>query len=157
MIDQVKLGRNVLVTRSFSKIYALAGLRIGYAVANENIVRRLDAHRISIPNQAGLAAARASFGDAAFCSDMRTKINEGKSNATRLFQDLGLRCAPSQANFMMFDSGRDNLEFIGFAHRRGVMIAEVADPFSTWVRVSIGRPDDMRAFADALRSFVRST
>jgi histidinol-phosphate aminotransferase len=157
MIDQVKSGKNILVTRSFSKIYGLAGLRIGYGIGSESVIRHLEALRISIPNQAGIAAARASVGDVAFCSDTRAKIEKSKSDAVQLFGELGLRYLPSQSNFMMFDTGAENFEFLGFARQRGLLVAEVVEPFSKWVRVSMGRPEDMREFANVLRAFVRKS
>jgi histidinol-phosphate aminotransferase len=76
MIDLARSGANVLITRSFPNLYGLAGLRIGYGIANTDSVRRLESLRISIPNQAGVSAARASLGDAAFRTDIRRKIGD---------------------------------------------------------------------------------
>jgi histidinol-phosphate aminotransferase len=157
MIDQVKSGRNVLVTRSFSKIYGLAGLRVGYGIASPSIIRRLEAARTSIPNQAGIAAACASIGDTVFCASTREKIAQSRLYSSRIFDELSLRYVPSQTNFMMFDTGVENFTFLGFARQRGVLVAEVADPFSTWARVSMGRPEDMQRFAQTLRAFVHRT
>lgn len=154
VIDQVRSGENVLITRSFSKLYGLAGLRIGYGVARVDIVRRLESLRISIPNQAGVAAARASLGDAGFRSETRKRIGESIAFASRLFGELGLRYAPAHASFMMFDTGAENSAFVEFARERRVLVAPVYEPFSTWARVSMGRLEDMQAFARTLRAFV---
>lgn len=153
VIDLVKSGANLLITRSFSKLYGLAGLRVGYGIANADVIRRLESLRISIPNQAGVAAARASHGDAAFRAEIRKKIGDSIAFSTHLFGELKLRYAASHANFMMFDTGKDSFEFVEFARERGVMVAPVHEPLSTWVRVSMGRLEDMQEFARTLRAF----
>ncbi len=154
MIDLARSGANVLVTRSFSKLYGLAGLRVGYGIANASIIRRLESLRISIPNQAGVAAARASHGDAEFRTEIRGKIGASVAFSSRLFAELKLRYAPTHANFMIFDTARESSDFVEFARERGVMVEPVYEPLSTWVRVSMGRLEDMRVFARTLRSFV---
>jgi histidinol-phosphate aminotransferase len=154
VIDLVKAGANILVTRSFSKIYGLAGLRVGYAVGAPALIRRLESLRISIPNQAGVAAARASHGDAAFCAEIRQRIGASIEFCGRLFDELHLRYAPTAANFMMFDTGQDAAEFVEFARERGVMVAPIYEPLTSWVRVSMGRLDDMKVFASVLRTWV---
>jgi histidinol-phosphate aminotransferase len=153
VIDQVRSGANVLITRSFSKLYGLAGLRIGYGIGRVDLIRRLEAFRISIPNQAGVAAARASLGDAGFRTETRKRIGESVALARRCFDATGVRYAPTHANFMMFDTGAPSSEFVEFARDRRVLISPVSEPFSSWARVSMGRPEDMRAFEGALRAF----
>lgn len=153
MIGQVKSGANILVTRSFSKLYGLAGLRVGYGVAKADTIRQLESLRFSIPNQAGVAAARASHGDRTFYDDIRRKTAQSIAYVRRAFDELGVRYAPTNANFMMFDSGKQSTEFVEFARERNVMVAPVYEPLSTWVRVSIGRIEDMQVFARTLRAF----
>lgn len=154
VIDQVKAGENILITRSFSKLYGLAGLRIGYGVANVDIVRRLESLRISFPNRAGVAAAGASLGDSSFRAETRRNVAESVAFATHLFQERGLRYVPTHANFIMVDIGAEGTEFISFARQRNVRIASVPEPFSSWVRVSMGRPEAMQAFARVLVTFL---
>lgn len=154
MIDQVRSGFNVLVTRSFSKLYGLAGLRIGYGVGSEETIRRLESFRISIPNQGGVAAAAASLGDERFRSVARERLGKSSAFAAKLFDELRLHYISSQANFMMFDTGTEATKFVEFARQRGVLVAAVQDPFSSWVRVSMGRPEDMQHFARSLRGFL---
>lgn len=153
MIDLVKSGANVLVTRTFSKVYGLAGLRVGYALAKPDIIRRLESVRISIPNQAGVAAASASLGDGAFYDEIRGRIAQSRDYCYRLFGELRVRYAPTHANFVMFDTGRESTEFVEFANERGVLVAAVYEPLSTWVRVTLGRMEDMRVFGETLRAF----
>jgi histidinol-phosphate aminotransferase len=156
MVDRVKAGDNVLVTRSFSKIHGLAGLRIGYGLARSDIIQRLESVRISIPNQAGVVAASASLRDENYRAEMRNKIGESSAFCTRLFQELGLAFIPTQANFMMFDTRKEATVFMEFARSRDVMLAPVGGRFANWVRVSMGRPEHMDLFAQTLRAFVRT-
>jgi histidinol-phosphate aminotransferase len=155
VIDLVKSGENVLVTRTFSKLYGLAGLRIGYGIGKVETIRRLESLRMSMPNQAGLAAARASLGDAAFYAEARKRAGECVKFVRGVFEELGIRYVPTHANFMMFDTRSESSDFLEFARERHVLIAPVGEPFSSWARVSMGRPEDMQSFANALRAFVR--
>lgn len=155
VVDQVRAGKNVLITRSFSKLYGLAGLRVGYGIGRVDLIHRLESLRMSMPNQAGLAAASASLGDASFIAESRKRIGESVSFARTLFEELNVRYVPTHANFMMFDTRANDSEFVDFARQRRVMIAPVGEPFSSWARVSMGRPEDMHSFASALRAFVR--
>jgi histidinol-phosphate aminotransferase len=154
VIDQVKAGENILVTRTFSKLYGLAGLRIGYGVGSIDVIRRLESLRISFPNRAGVTAARASVADVSFRALIRGKVAESVAITTSVFDDHGIRYVPTHANFMMFETGRPAAQFVSFARQRGVMVASVVEPFDRWSRVSMGRPDDMRVFARVLDAFV---
>jgi histidinol-phosphate aminotransferase len=154
--DLVRANHSVLITRSFSKLHGLAGLRIGYGLARTDIVRRLETARMSIPNRAGVAAARASLGDQSFRSFVRARNGEAVRFVRGVLDELKLPYVPTQASFVMFDVGRSNAEFVEFARQRRVLVAPVAAPFSQWVRVSMGRPEDLQAFANALRAFVRA-
>lgn len=153
VVDLVGSGGNLLVTRSFSKIYGLAGLRVGYGIAEAGLIRQLESLRFSIPNQAGVAAARASHGDADFRARICGKIRDGVAFCGRLFEEVGMRYLPTSANFVMFDTGRDDASFVEFARAQGVMVAPVEDPWSRWARVTMGRPEDMQSFARALRAY----
>lgn len=157
VIDLVEAGANILISRSFSKLYGLAGLRIGYGVGGAHLIRRLESLRISIPNQAGVGAARACHGDTVFRDEIRKQTAVSVAFSTRLFRELNLRFAPTHANFMMFDTGRESTEFVEFARARGVMVAPVYAPLSTWIRVSMGRLEDMQVFARTLHAFVENT
>lgn len=153
--DQVRAGQNVLVTRTFSKIYGLAGLSIGYAIGRVDTVYRLSALSISVPNQAGVAAARASIADEGFLSGTRSKVNNSIRFVTGLCGELGLRYAPTQANFLMIDTAHEAFEFMKFARDHGVMVAPVQAPFSSWIRVTMGSSEDMEQFGRVLREFVK--
>jgi histidinol-phosphate aminotransferase len=154
VIDLAGSSANVLVTRSFSKVYGLAGLRVGYGIGHAALIRQLESMRFSVPNQAGVAAARASHGDTVFRSEVRAKNRESIRYTAALFDELKLRHAPTVANFMMFDTRRQSDELVEFARERGVLVAPIYEPLTTWIRVSMGRIEDMQEFGRVLRAFV---
>ncbi len=90
----------------------------------------------------------------AFRTEIRKAIGASIAFSGHLFDSLKLRYAPTHANFMMFDTGKESTEFVEFARERGVMVAPVYEPLSTWVRVSMGRLEDMQVFARTLRAYI---
>ena len=77
MVNQIKAGLNVVVSRTLSKVYGMAGLRIGYGLGRPDVIARLEQRRMSIPNLLGLTAALASYGDQRFLAYSREMIRAG--------------------------------------------------------------------------------
>ncbi|VFS52729.1 Histidinol-phosphate aminotransferase [Budvicia aquatica] len=93
--------KNVIVTRTFSKIYALAGLRIGYALAHPDIIMQIEPFvSMDNTNTAGAVAALASLEDKTFLTISRTSIETSRKIVTNALDKLGLAYLPSQANFI---------------------------------------------------------
>jgi histidinol-phosphate aminotransferase len=157
MTDQLRLGRNVLIARTFSKMHGLAGLRIGYGLARPEIVRRLEEMRMSIPNRMGLKAAIASYQDAEFQEYSRKMVRAALAYTCGVFDKMKLRYAPTQANFVLFDTGHSGAEFATFLRERHIMVNPVFEPYDSWCRVSMGRMEHMEAFAVATRAFFKKT
>lgn len=155
MTDQVRLGRNVLIARTFSKLYGLAGLRIGYGLAPPDVVRRLEELRVSIPNRMGLTAAIASYQDSEFQAYSRKMVRAVVAYTCGVFDKMKLRYAPTQANFVLFDTGRSGAEFGTFLRERNILVNPVFEPYESWCRVSMGRMEHMEAFATAARAFFK--
>ena len=153
MLDRVKAGDNVLVTRSFSKLYGLAGLRIGYGVGSADLIRRFESLRISFPNVAGVLAATVSLGDSAFIRRVREQTMQSKQRMYGVFDELAWPYAPSESNFIMVDAGATRPGFFDFARRAGVMVAPVSAPFASWIRVSMGTAQELQRFARVARAF----
>ncbi len=152
VIDQVKAGQNLIITRSFSKIHGLAGLRIGYGMARADIIRSFESMRMSFPNRAGLAAARVSYDDEAFLAQSRQATRDCLDFTQRMFKDLRVPTAPTQASFLMFDTGRSGAGFVELMRTRNVLISPVTEPYAQWARVSMGRMEDMKRYADVMRT-----
>ena len=104
-VKYVKEGRNVIVLRTFSKVYGLAGLRVGYAVASKATAQRMAPHRLQNSlNTVGLAAARASLADQTSAAQVRTRTAGIRTAFLTWLEQRGFKAIPSDANFV---NGRD--------------------------------------------------
>ncbi len=146
---------NLVVARTFSKIYGMAGLRLGYAIASEANAKALRAHASwSNANAAVLAAALASLADEGLVATQRARINGARRALCAELDRDGRRYIPSQANFVMLDAGTDVKPLIEAFKARKVLVGRRFAAMPTWLRVSMGRPEEMTAFLAALREIV---
>jgi histidinol-phosphate aminotransferase len=152
MVDQVKAGRDVIIARTFSKIHGMAGLRLGFALARPDIVKRMGEVRMSVMNKMGLVAGLASYQDTAFMDMSRKLVRECMAMTTKTLDELGLRYTKSQANFLMFDTGKPVREFMSAMRNEGIAVGRPFAPYETWCRVSMGKVEQMPQFLDALRA-----
>lgn len=150
---------NVIVSRSFSKAYGLAGLRIGYGVAQNNITDLLN--RIRQPfnvNSLAQAAAIAALADVEFLKKCYELNRAGYAQLTAAFEQMGLRHLPSSGNFVLVKVGDDvnagakvNLELL----KAGVIVRPVGNyGLPEWLRISIGLPEENQAFIEALKKIL---
>jgi histidinol-phosphate aminotransferase len=153
MIGLVKRDLNVIVSRTFSKVHGLAGLRIGYGLARPDIAERLRRFQSgSSINILGLRAAIASYQDDSFVEFSREKNAEARELTCERLIAMGHRCLPSQANFVFFRTGRPIERFREAMLRRGFSVGRPFPPYRDWCRLSIGTPDQMRAFMTAFEA-----
>jgi histidinol-phosphate aminotransferase len=148
----LRAGRRVVVLRTFSKIYGLAGLRVGYAVGPRRCIAAMAKVRrpfdLTTPAQ---VAAVASIGDAAEIARRRTVNADGLARLEEILRDHGLEPAPAVANFVHVDTGADANELFDRLLREGVIVRPLAGFGSpTAVRISVGTPDELDVFAAAL-------
>ncbi|MFQ6096824.1 MAG: histidinol-phosphate transaminase [Armatimonadota bacterium] len=147
-------GRKAVVLRTFSKIYALAGLRIGYGVASAEMIRalRLVLEPFNVSSIAQ-AAARASLRDSEQVARSRRVNEEGKAFLYGRFDAMGLTYVPTQANFVFVDVGRHSAKVFDRMMRRGVTV-RTGDiwGWDTWIRVTIGTREQNEKFLAALQS-----
>ena len=153
MIPLIKEGKNIAVARTFSKIYGLAGLRIGYMIARPETIQM--ASKFSLGdyslNIAGLAAAISSYNDFTFLKYSKTKILEGRQMLTDALEANGLAALPTQTNFMFVDLGSIDAEkFRAAMFEEGVMIRGIYRDYNNWSRVSMGKLPDIQKYIDAL-------
>ncbi len=153
MIDEVKQGRNVLIARTFSKIHGLAGLRVGYGLGQVATIRRLDELRTSIPNRMGLRAALASYQDTPFLDYSRQMVRAAATTTAAALTQMKLTVQPTQANFLIFDTGGSSVEFATFMRDKGILVTPQFDPIATWCRVSMGRAAQMETFLSTAREY----
>ena len=151
MVELVRIGRNVIVSKTFSKIYGLAGLRIGYIVGRPDVVKKIAKHHPGIPtNQVGLAAAKASLGDEAFMAMTRKKNGEALKHLTDFLDRHNFFYGKSHTNFVMFDPKADGYEIMRKMADKGIGIRVWEYKDRSWCRVSIGTLEEMKAFTRAL-------
>jgi len=145
---------NVVVTRTFSKIYAMAGLRLGYALAQEPTARHLREF-LSADNANGvaLAAARASLEDANLIPASRQVNAAAKRIAVACLEELGIEYLLSHANFLMHRVDGDLKTYIQRLRDQGIRVGRPFPPMLAFNRLSQGLPGEMERWAEALRSF----
>ncbi|HSB09857.1 MAG TPA: histidinol-phosphate transaminase [Blastocatellia bacterium] len=157
MIDLAREGHNVIISRTFSKIHAMAGLRVGYGFARPDIVARLRQFRNMI-NILGLQAAMASYQDPEFQNFSRRKNAEARSYLYKVLDELGYKYVPSHANFVFFKLGKD-VQAQAFREamekKYGILVGRTFPPYNEYCRVSMGTMDEMKIFATALREVTR--
>lgn len=148
----VETKRNVIVVRTFSKIYGMAGMRLGYGVAHPDTAGRLrDFICANNINVLASAAAMASMADAGLV-ERGVKVNaEAKAIAVGTLDDLGLEHLPTNTNFIMHRINGDLQAYIGRMRDQGVLVGRPFPPMLEWSRVSFGLPEEMERWSDALR------
>ncbi len=153
VLPQVAGRPNLLIARTFSKVYGMAGLRCGYGVAQPALLQRLRAQQAwDTMNVMALVAARSSLGDREHIEASREKNAALRRETSAALAAMGHKVIPSSTNFLMADLGREAKPVIAALRERGV---EVGRPFPTLpnhLRVPIGTRDEMNAFLGALRA-----
>jgi len=145
MVDLVREGENVIVLRTFSKIFGMAGMRVGYGMTRPEYAATINGHLMAWPNVAGLAAAKASYTDHDFIAYSRDKIITGRQMVNETFRACDIEPLPSQANFVFADLGRDAAEFQKQMAARDILVRGGWGP-SQYLRVSMGRLEDIEVF-----------
>ena len=151
-IPLAKQAKAVIVTRTFSKIYGMAGLRLGYAVGREDLVGKMSEYKIWLnANVLTVAAALASLDDKAFVERNRKLNADTRKYVEQAVKEMGLDTIPSQANFLMVDLKRDMSSVAGGLRSRGVFAGRAFYPLTSHLRVTIGTAEEMKRFVEELR------
>lgn len=155
MVSLVKEGHNVIVCRTFSKIYGLAGLRIGYMMGQPDTLREIGARQVwGNNNQAGLAAARASLEDLDFVKMTRKKNAEARQHLFNYLDSKKWAYGKSVANVVFFPAPKDGKTILEETEKRGFQIRVWDYDNKEWCRVSIGTLEEMKAFTKAFDAVV---
>lgn len=135
---------NLFVNRTFSKIYGLAGLRVGYAFSNAEVIRAL--WKVKPPfdvNQAAQVAAIAALGDKEHVQATRKMNTDGIAVLTREFEALGLKVLPTQANFICVKIGERAKELVAFLEQNGMIVRGLTSfGMPEYIRVTVGKPEE---------------
>jgi histidinol-phosphate aminotransferase len=156
MVDLARGGANLIVLRTFSKIHGLAGLRVGYGIAPPGVIQRLRRYQMASPNVLGIAAATASLGDADFLARTRASLISDRRRVTAACDELGLRYAPPQGNFVFFRPGMPIAAFGAKMKEKQIEVGRPFEPLLDWCRVTVGTTEETGVFIDALRAVVKA-
>jgi histidinol-phosphate aminotransferase len=152
VIPLVKQYPNLIVARTFSKIYGMAGLRCGYCVTQRANIERMRTHQVfDSVNIMAVVAALASLKDTEHVAQGRKLNSDVKKSVCADLDALGYRYIPSHANFMMIDLRRDVRPVIGTLRTRGVEVGRLFPALPNFMRVTIGTSEQMKAFVSALK------
>jgi len=147
---------NVIVARSFSKSYGLAGLRIGYGVSNSEVIRYMESVREpfnvnSVAQSAGLAALK----DRKYLSKVKRMTQAGKRFLYSELKDLGLRYIPSVTNFVLVELGKNTDHICKRLLKKGVIVRNMKEwGMDTFIRVTVGRDKENRRFITELKNII---
>ncbi|BFH61804.1 histidinol-phosphate transaminase [Paenibacillus azoreducens] len=142
---------NVVVLRTFSKIYGLASLRIGYGVARPEIIKLINKVREPFnTTRAAQAAAKAALKDQEHVSNCRKANAAGIVQIQEAFDRLGLKYFPAHGNFIMVDVGKPGAEVFDSLLRKGIIVRAGHSKYPTFIRVSVGTEEQNKAFIHAL-------
>ncbi len=148
---------NVFVTRTFSKAFGMAGMRVGYGIGQADTIRPLT--RVKMPYNVsvfGVAAAIAAFGDAQHIAAERARNTEVRAFTAKALADMGCKPTDSQTNFLFVDIGRPAREFRDGCAKQGVLVGRDFPPFEgSHCRISIGTMAEMRKAVDVFRDVLR--
>lgn len=151
-IDLAKAGKDIVVLRTFSKLYGMAGLRCGFAIARPDVIEKLESYGGGNPMPvAGVVAASASLQDPQLVAD-RKRINaEVRSQVFAWLDRNGYSYIPSVSNCFMLNTGRPAKEAIAAMAQQNVMIGRVWPVMPTYSRITVGTPEEMERFQVAFK------
>ncbi len=151
MVEFVKEGRNVIVSKTFSKVYGLAGLRVGYLIARPDIASRLKSAVMANTNVLAIAGAQGALEDDEFYKFSIAKNAEAKQYLYKTLGDMGLEYIPSHTNFVFFKTGRPIQELMEDMLKENVLVGRPFPPMLDWCRISTGTMQEMELFGNALK------
>jgi histidinol-phosphate aminotransferase len=151
-VEWIATNPNVVIARTFSKIYGMAGMRLGYAVGAKETIARIREHSLQDnTNAAVLAAGLASLSDAANISSCREKMNGTRAWLCGELAKDGRSFVPSQANFVMIDMHTDVRPIIDQFATRNILVGRRFPSMSNFLRITIGTQQETEAFVTTLR------
>lgn len=149
--------KNIIITRTFSKAYGLAGLRIGYGIADKGLINYLEKVRPPFnTNSLAQAAACAALDDEVFLSDTKKVIRQGKGYLYREFERLGFEYIPSAANFILVDVKTDSADLFKNLLNLGVIVRGMEEwGLDSFIRVTVGTQEENERLVRALKNCLK--
>jgi len=157
-IDLVTAGKDVVVLRTFSKIYGMAGVRCGFAIARPGILDEINRYGGDNPMPvAACSAALASLKDARVVAERKQLTAKTRAATCAWLNSNGYKYIPSESNCFLLDTGRAGREVIAAMAKHNVFIGRVWPVYPTWVRITVGTPDEMEKFRGAFQKVMKGT
>lgn len=145
---------NTIVARTFSKIYAMAGLRLGYGLASPKTIERLAAFSPDVPiNHVAVSAGEACFSDQDYLKRSYDSNARSRAILTDTLAELEIEHLPSHTNFLMHRIQGDLKQYIDRMSEADILVGRPFPPMTDWCRVSLGLPEETERFCGQLRKF----
>lgn len=155
VIPLVKDHPNLIVARTFSKVYGMAGLRCGYCVAHPDTIKKMHGFQMwDSVNIMALAAASASLDDVDQVTNGKKMNDEARSYTLGELGKLGFKSIPSQANFIMFDCRKPVVPFIEAMKEKNVAVGRLFPAYPNHMRLTIGKKSEMESFVSAFKQVI---
>ncbi|MFC4872835.1 pyridoxal phosphate-dependent aminotransferase [Negadavirga shengliensis] len=150
MTHCIKKDLDVIVSRTFSKVYGLAGLRIGYLMARPELASQLRRHVVAFTNVLALKAAAAAMEDRDFYKFSLDQNHKARKSIYEGLDRLALEYLPSQTNFVFFKTEKDIRKLQAKMLEKGVIIGRPFEPLTDWCRISTGTMEEVELFVNSL-------
>lgn len=156
MVGLVLQGKNVIITRTFSKIFGLAGLRIGYGIAHPETIEKLNAlsRNFAPVSWLSLKAAIASYQDRSFIQTTKEKNKQMRQYLSQELEKSGLACIPSHTNFVLFEIDRDARVLAKKLEELKILVRPFGFHGSQWIRVSCGTKEELKTFVSTIATLL---
>ena len=152
MLPEALQNPKVIVVRTFSKVYGMAGLRAGYVIGNADTLRQMARHRLSNSiNVLAAAAGIATLPDTAHIESEKQLNRAAREYTRKAFETMGYKPLVSHTNFIMVPIGRDSRAFRDACAKQGILVGRPFPPLTTHARVSISTMDDMKKAVEVFR------
>ena len=152
-VNLLREGANVIVFRTFDKIYGLAGLPMGYAIVPRglgDVLRQQGAGDLEALGRLNLAAAGAALQDTAHLLEVRATVATERAQWQQVLAHLHLVHTDARASFVFFNANRPHDDVADALRAHGVVVGRVFQPYATWVRITVGLPEQNRIAQTAL-------
>ena len=153
-VPYVKEGRKVIIARTFSKIYGMAGLRLGYGIAPAEMIREMRVHSTGSVNALVKWGGVAALDDVESETWVRETTLRLRRETVAQLEAMGYDVIPSETNFFMVNTGRPAAEVRSAFRERGVLVGRDFPPMLDYLRVSVGSEEEMARFMTAWKEIM---
>ena len=155
--DMVSEFPNLIIAKTFSKIYGMAGLRVGFAIAQEETIKAMSQYQAwanAGVSNVSIAAALAALPDTAHCEKSKNLNTQARTFTESILKEKGFEYVPSKTNFLFFNVHHLNMDFAEVMGKNGILLRNWEAADKKYARVSIGTLEEMQKFAEVFRKIV---